>query len=116
MANITPTRRSMLGAMALAPVVIAAPSVAAVSAPWDSLMAEFESAMAIADALPDDHVDMNEAYDRAFVIERRLLAMRAPHLHGVAWKLERLREQAIGFEVAPEQVDRILGDLRRLHS
>lgn len=56
MANLSTTRRSMLGAMALAPVVIAGPAVAAVPAhdPVPALWAQYKAARTAWAALPED--------------------------------------------------------------
>ena len=96
MANDT-TRRTLLGALALAPAVIAAPAVnAAPSTAWDQAMARFQAIKAEHDAAwaaftgnPDANADRMQALADAYCeAEDALMEMPAPNARALQWKME----------------------------
>ncbi len=97
----TTTRRAMLGAIAAAPVVVASMPAAAAASPvtaWDRLMAECRAAedeYRRADSYYSPRSEAGDAKvealcDRFCELEDRLMAMPAPHLSALRWKLDKL--------------------------
>lgn len=87
------TRRAVFGAMALAPVVMAVPAMAAMPATnrveWEAGMRLFRTTLATAEATPP-----SEACDAAWSAhcdaQRALMAIPAPGRPELLWKVENL--------------------------
>lgn len=116
MANLDITRRGILGAMAFAPVVIAAPAVAlSPSHQWDQAFAEWKRLNHIAYGGEHECEDACEAETEAWV---RLIKTPAPHNEALHWKLDYMfsSRTSTGSCASWDQslVNHVIADAKRL--
>jgi hypothetical protein len=90
MSALAPTRRAMFGAIALAPIVLVAPAVAAKAAPstaaWDAAFAEYQETIANCERCEWSW----ESTDIEGAAWRKLMEVPAPHAKALHWKLDYL--------------------------
>lgn len=104
-------RRSFLTAALVAPVVIASPAVAqTIGSKWDAAMRAYLDAKAMHEMHYGDEPLCSAMIDA----EDALLALPAPHLAAVEWKLLHWQSQAEHSQLVPASFDHLISDVRRL--
>ena len=104
-------RRAFLTAAIAAPIVISSPSVAqTLVSKWDAAMRFYLDAKAMHEA---NHGD-EQLCEAMIDAEDALLAVPAPHLAAVEWKLRYWRQMAEANTLMPANFDRIITDVQRL--
>jgi len=110
-------RRAFIAGLAVAPTLLAVPASAAIAiGSWDHTMREWRSAVEAYDAIPDAAADAvrDELYYPKKALEKKLMAMAAPNLAAVAWKIGILQTEAEWFQIEPKDFNIVLADLRNL--
>jgi len=105
-------RRAFLAAALAAPIVISSPAVAqTLSSKWDAAMRAYLDAKAMHEANYGDE----PLCDAMIGAEDVLLAIPAPHLAAVEWKLLHWQSQTEHSQLTPKCFESVISDVRRLH-
>lgn len=120
MANASFTRRSIMSAMAIAPIAISAPAVAANASTraWDVAFAEWKRAH---DLAFNEHFDVTQDDARCLAESEawaRLMRTPAPHMKALHWKIDYLWGDNDGDEYSAtwcaDIVRHVVADSKRL--
>ena len=112
------TRCTCRCALAAAPAVVAASAATQAQSPredWQSTLREYLRLKAEFETLPtSDKVALDALYEKFSPLEDRLLAMSAPDLRAVEWKLQYWRRECEMFELEPRHFNSLIDDVQRL--
>lgn len=106
------TRCTVHCALAAATIPIPSPP-----AGWRELLKEYLRLKGEFEALPIADTDgLNALYEKFSPMEDRLLAMPAPDLRAVEWKLQYWRRECETFVLEPQHFNSMIDDIQRLAS